>query len=155
MVDYKDLSLKYRFFLRSPYFLYNKLTARIYGKKLIQIRTTGRVSKKERKTLLEVIGTINNAPVVIAGFGEKSDWVLNLRKNPQLEVVWTSLNYTSVAEWLNEEDAIAILSDYKKRNPNLVKLYESLFERSWDKFLRRSEERRVGKECRSRWSPYH
>ena len=24
-----------------------------------------------------------------------------------------------------------------------------------DKFLLRSEERRVGKECRSRWSPYH
>ena len=23
------------------------------------------------------------------------------------------------------------------------------------KFYRRSEERRVGKECRSRWSPYH
>ena len=25
----------------------------------------------------------------------------------------------------------------------------------WSKFHRRSEERRVGKECRSRWSPYH
>src|SRR3712207_7098568 len=24
-----------------------------------------------------------------------------------------------------------------------------------DEILRRSEERRVGKECRSRWSPYH
>src|SRR3712207_6947768 len=24
-----------------------------------------------------------------------------------------------------------------------------------DRFLSRSEERRVGKECRSRWSPYH
>ena len=24
-----------------------------------------------------------------------------------------------------------------------------------DKFTSRSEERRVGKECRSRWSPYH
>ena len=24
-----------------------------------------------------------------------------------------------------------------------------------DDILRRSEERRVGKECRSRWSPYH
>src|SRR6202163_1192881 len=24
-----------------------------------------------------------------------------------------------------------------------------------DPFLKRSEERRVGKECRSRWSPYH
>ena len=27
-------------------------------------------------------------------------------------------------------------------------------ERFWN-HLRRSEERRVGKECRSRWSPYH
>ena len=24
-----------------------------------------------------------------------------------------------------------------------------------EKLIRRSEERRVGKECRSRWSPYH
>ena len=24
-----------------------------------------------------------------------------------------------------------------------------------DNILKRSEERRVGKECRSRWSPYH
>ena len=30
-------------------------------------------------------------------------------------------------------------------------------ERNWGKAMdyRRSEERRVGKECRSRWSPYH
>ena len=25
----------------------------------------------------------------------------------------------------------------------------------WEKIFARSEERRVGKECRSRWSPYH
>ena len=25
----------------------------------------------------------------------------------------------------------------------------------WSDFNKRSEERRVGKECRSRWSPYH
>ena len=45
---YKDLSLKYRFFLGSHIF-YNKLTAPLYGKKLIQITTIGRVSKKERE----------------------------------------------------------------------------------------------------------
>ena len=28
-------------------------------------------------------------------------------------------------------------------------------ERSVEKYRNRSEERRVGKECRSRWSPYH
>src|SRR5256885_237814 len=29
------------------------------------------------------------------------------------------------------------------------------FELSWEWKVTRSEERRVGKECRSRWSPYH
>ena len=67
-------------------------------------------------------------------FGEKSDWGLNLRINPKLEVVWASRNYTSYVEWLSQNDALAILSDYKKRNPNLVKLYESLFKMSWDDF---------------------
>ena len=31
---------------------------------------------------------------------------------------------------------------------------DSAFKRRWD-WTTRSEERRVGKECRSRWSPYH
>ena len=30
-----------------------------------------------------------------------------------------------------------------------------LEEGAWSQHQRRSEERRVGKECRSRWSPYH
>src|SRR2546430_6394825 len=30
-----------------------------------------------------------------------------------------------------------------------------IFRRLWSVITKRSEERRVGKECRSRWSPYH
>ena len=30
-----------------------------------------------------------------------------------------------------------------------------LFKKAYEAFATRSEERRVGKECRSRWSPYH
>src|SRR5207302_8646456 len=33
--------------------------------------------------------------------------------------------------------------------------YESHFVHGRDSLVDRSEERRVGKECRSRWSPYH
>ena len=33
--------------------------------------------------------------------------------------------------------------------------YEKVIEVSERLSLKRSEERRVGKECRSRWSPYH
>ena len=32
--------------------------------------------------------------------------------------------------------------------------YDEVFHDAWGNLLR-SEERRVGKECRSRWSPYH
>ena len=41
---------------------------------------------------------------------------------------------------------------------NLRKLLEgsrNSLEENYEKVHRRSEERRVGKECRSRWSPYH
>ena len=33
--------------------------------------------------------------------------------------------------------------------------YGKVFEIERSEFGQRSEERRVGKECRSRWSPYH
>ena len=36
---------------------------------------------------------------------------------------------------------------YERRKVSLSNIYDLLFPRS--------EERRVGKECRSRWSPYH
>ena len=34
-------------------------------------------------------------------------------------------------------------------------LLEAVHVCAWSGFAARSEERRVGKECRSRWSPYH
>ena len=37
----------------------------------------------------------------------------------------------------------------------LKELEQALLEGSCDIAVHRSEERRVGKECRSRWSPYH
>ena len=45
----------------------------------------------------------------------------------------------------------------EKVDPYLRPLYDSLYDLfDFEKIQRmRSEERRVGKECRSRWSPYH
>ena len=43
-----------------------------------------------------------------------------------------------------------------KNNPNLTHQQNKvLFEEATEPPGSRSEERRVGKECRSRWSPYH
>ena len=40
------------------------------------------------------------------------------------------------------EEYVLILNSYNESSP-------------WSNSITRSEERRVGKECRSRWSPYH
>ena len=64
-------------------------------------------------------------------------------------------------ERIQYQAALAVSGAWK--GTSRVKLYEdigweSLSDRRWCKrilHLHRSEERRVGKECRSRWSPYH
>ena len=52
-----------------------------------------------------------------------------------------------------------VLSVYKQLNDDIHKKHEVTSSAEWilDNFylIERSEERRVGKECRSRWSPYH
>ena len=45
----------------------------------------------------------------------------------------------------------------KKYSEALLKFFikKGFKVKSFDNIIERSEERRVGKECRSRWSPYH
>ena len=68
-----------------------------------------------------------------------------------------SLTYVS---WRNKftgwHDSWAMAIDGSEKGES-VKWHESynLSIRGKKSFLNRSEERRVGKECRSRWSPYH
>ena len=53
---------------------------------------------------------------------------------------------------------IALMKSEIDRNPGHEEAYILLaqtYEKLEDKGAARSEERRVGKECRSRWSPYH
>ena len=52
-----------------------------------------------------------------------------------------------------EDDTFQILNDYKKHNPKILMHCFTGSKRFSERL--RSEERRVGKECRSRWSPYH
>src|SRR3712207_1715948 len=48
----------------------------------------------------------------------------------------------------SKQFAIFLILGIKRKNVELIFFMEQFF-------LGRSEERRVGKECRSRWSPYH
>ena len=43
----------------------------------------------------------------------------------------------------------------QEKSTELKNIMDDYYREYIDKSLSRSEERRVGKECRSRWSPYH
>ena len=49
-----------------------------------------------------------------------------------------------------------VIKDWIDYNDHMnVSYYLLMFDKYGADTLNRSEERRVGKECRSRWSPYH
>ena len=56
-----------------------------------------------------------------------------------------------------DPDGLAALKSFQEGNRDYLKFLiqeaRTVFEHQVD--FKRSEERRVGKECRSRWSPYH
>src|SRR5690349_24671277 len=54
-----------------------------------------------------------------------------------------------------DETSVAIVRDGREVLANIIASQIGLHERYGGVVPERSEERRVGKECRSRWSPYH
>ena len=51
----------------------------------------------------------------------------------------------------------AVETEYGQGDPEMAERRRTFLEKAtlWARQATRSEERRVGKECRSRWSPYH
>src|SRR2546430_11259612 len=71
--------------------------------------------------------------------------------DPQAEIAQMLAH--SAANW-NAGDLAAFMSDYA-RDSLTSYVTGGHVQYGWQPLYDRSEERRVGKECRSRWSPYH
>ena len=65
------------------------------------------------------------------------------------------LRLTSDAMKLVLEDFMAQMKELKDQMSSMQSKHVDLENRLSEEHKLRSEERRVGKECRSRWSPYH
>ena len=79
---------------------------------------------------------------------------------------WKQPKCPSTDEWIKKMWHIYTMGYYSVIKRNEIELFvvrwmdlesvvQSEVKRKEKKRKRRSEERRVGKECRSRWSPYH
>ena len=74
---------------------------------------------------------------------------------PGLVTILVGENPASVSYVTGKQKAAHEIGFYSIQDNQPEDITEEDLLKLVDKYNRRSEERRVGKECRSRWSPYH
>src|SRR2546430_16935198 len=66
-----------------------------------------------------------------------------------------TLTFARIDHVVEEGDVPGVVVSRVNMSPRFMRELLDAMSDSWSKWETRSEERRVGKECRSRWSPYH
>ena len=88
-----------------------------------------------RQMLTAIKGEINSNTIIVGDFNtllSPMDRSSNMKINKETQALNDTLNKT-----------------------DLIDIYRTFHPKTTEYTFFRSEERRVGKECRSRWSPYH
>jgi deazaflavin-dependent oxidoreductase (nitroreductase family) len=104
--------------LRIPALLYRWNLGWLLGRRFLALTHVGRSSGRRYRTVLEVIGTdpSTGEVLVIAGFGRSSDWYRNLQARAAIEVAVGRLRFRPVHRELDEDEAVAVLAAYERRN---------------------------------------
>jgi deazaflavin-dependent oxidoreductase (nitroreductase family) len=107
-----------RWVLRVPLHLYHWHVEWLLGHRFLMLVHTGRRSGLERRTVLEVVhyDDATGAVVVMSGFGRRSDWYQNIQTHPATKVVVGRRSFVPTHRDLSEDEAIATLADYERRN---------------------------------------
>jgi deazaflavin-dependent oxidoreductase (nitroreductase family) len=108
-----------RLIWRLPIGLYRLGLGGLLGSHFLLLTHTGRKSGLPRYAAIEVMrrDKASDTYIVAAGFGEKSDWYLNLQKNPQAEIQCGFRRVKVTARRLPQEEAEREIRDYARRFP--------------------------------------
>ena len=125
------------------------------------LTTIGRKSKEPKST---IVFYKNSGLDIYFNTGKGAEKVKNIKANPSVAIAiyyddpsatdlqdTRGLVYSGKAAPVDENDFDEVPEGLKK----VYDMVNSYFPDNAVIFKVRSEERRVGKECRSRWSPYH
>lgn len=107
-----------RALMRLPGLLYRFGLGGLLGHRFLQLRHTGRRSARQHTTVLEVLAwdPASREAAVLSAYGRTSDWYLNVRKDPHVDVVIGRDRYTAVARELEVESAEAVFAEFERRN---------------------------------------
>jgi deazaflavin-dependent oxidoreductase (nitroreductase family) len=83
----------------------------------------GRKSGLPRETILEVLlhDRAKDVYYVMAGWGERSDWVKNIEKTPQVEISVGRRHVRAVVARLPPEEAESKVIAYGRQHPRLIR----------------------------------
>ena len=82
-------------------------------------------------------------------------FVLNLSDEKVEETPTVEVKTEEVSESVEVKDEVEVKEEIEVKNEEPQFVTTADFETAMNDLKSRSEERRVGKECRYRWSPYH
>ena len=104
---------------RAPIWLYQAGLGWLFGGRFLMLTHIGRLTGLQRYVVLEVVrnDAQNNAFYVASGWGERSDWLLNIQKDPDVKVQFKRRSMTAIAERLSVDEAELEMLDYGRRHP--------------------------------------
>ena len=112
----------------------------VLGWRMVLIEHTGRRSGLPRQTVVEVIGRRESAVDVAAAWGDRSDWLRNLRADPTCRISTGSWRRRpAVASVLHPTEAAAVLSAYAERHRRAAAALSRRFDLPFDEPERLAE----------------
>jgi deazaflavin-dependent oxidoreductase (nitroreductase family) len=103
---------------RAPVYLYRWNCGWLLGHRFLLLIHVGRRTGLHRQTVLEVIEYRKEGPeaVVMSAFGRNADWLRNIEATTGPELVIGSQHFVAAHRFLDEEDAMRVITGYERRN---------------------------------------
>lgn len=119
-----------RWFARAPVWAYRARLGFLFGSRLLMLEHTGRKTGIRRYAVLEAVDHPDPATyIVAAGFGDRAQWLRNVRTSPRVRI-WTGSRRPAdaTARPLTPQETAAALTAYARRHPRAWAALKPVFE---------------------------
>jgi deazaflavin-dependent oxidoreductase (nitroreductase family) len=124
--------LKWMFHL--PLYLYRWHLGWLLGHRFLMLTHLGRKSGRKRQTVLEVVryDPQTKECIVMAGYGEQSDWYRNIQAHPAIEVQVGRQCYVPQQRLLSAEETMHQLEEYQEHHPKAFREFIRIIGYAYD-----------------------
>ncbi|MCP2261626.1 deazaflavin-dependent oxidoreductase, nitroreductase family [Streptoalloteichus tenebrarius] len=100
----------------------------VFGRRLVMVEHVGRVSRRARLVVLEVLLRERTGVVVASGYGRASQWLRNVRAEPRVRLWWGRMRGVPArARVLDPDESRRLLEEYRRAHPGQARIVASVF----------------------------